>query len=518
MKSSTSLLIWTVSTITDAFIVVQQWHNLARRGGRPSFAHKQQQRDDSSLASSLSHHLPDEQVVDDHQRRSLLVGCLLSVYHPMPSYATTTTVDVNNEKGPSIRGIHDPRLQNYYNPLLPNWRGTALPGPLSLAEAYTRFSIQQQPSSSSSTITTTTFDMARWPDPILRSATSPIPNSIFNNPDQVHKLQFIAKTLQNTARKEGAVGLAAQQCGIDASLIYIDGVGTSTTSRRQKREHSTGSSGIFLVNPRIIHRSPESEMIVWTEECLVLPPEFKATLLRDAEVTIEYETLLLLTDNGNDRCGETKQITLTGELARCAQHEMDHDKGILIVDHVDADELLSIDGETLMADVEDADGLHRKRMQRAYVRDIYDSSLLPSTGTNVDLALLDRDGFYDKIENVESNESYYRQMKHRPWFVESACAAEDTSENNNNSIPSSTTSSSLPNDESGRSNTAPSCDQTCLEERKRRIQERRAMMQQSRSSTNRGEVLELSRQRALLYGTRYEGLSPSACSRPGFCP
>ena len=69
-----------------------------------------------------------------------------------------------------------------------------------------------------------------------------------------------------------------------------------------------------------------------------------------------------------------------------------------------------------------------------------------------------------------------------------------------------------------RSDTAPSRDQTCLEERKRRIQERRAMMQQSRSSTNRGEVLELSRQRALMYGTRYEGLSPSVCSRPGFCP
>lgn len=248
---------------------------------------------------------------------------------------------------------------------------------------------------------------------------------------------------------------------------------------------------------------------------LVLPPEFKATLLRDAEVTIEYETLLLTDDDGNGGCGETKQITLSGELARCAQHEMDHDKGILIVDHVDVDELLSIKGEILMADVEDADGQHRKRMQRAYVRDIYDSSLLPSTGTNVDLALLDRDGFYAKIESFESDESYYRQMKHRPWFVESACAVEDT---NNNSITSSTTPSSSPNDESSRSDTAPSCGQACLEERKRRIQERRAMMQQSRSSTNRGEVLELSRQRALLYGTRYEGLSPSVCSRPGFCP
>ena len=38
------------------------------------------------------------------------------------------------------------------------------------------------------------------------------------------------------------------------------------------------------MNPRIINGSPESEMLVWTEECLVLPPEFRATLLRDAEI------------------------------------------------------------------------------------------------------------------------------------------------------------------------------------------------------------------------------------------
>ena len=106
-------------------------------------------------------------------------------------------------------------------------------------------------------------------------------------------------------------------------------------------------------------------MIVWTEQCLVLPPEFRATLLRDAEVTVEFESL----------DGITKHIKLKGEYARCVQHEMDHDRGVLIVDHVSLDELLVIDGKKFMADIENSDGLHSRRMQQAYSRELSESSL-----------------------------------------------------------------------------------------------------------------------------------------------
>ena len=67
--------------------------------------------------------------------------------------------------------------------------------------------------------------------------------------------------------------------------------------------------------------------------------------------------------------GITKHIKLQGELACCVQHEMDHDRGVLIVDHVSSDELLTIDGRALfMAETENSDGLHDRRMQRAYSR------------------------------------------------------------------------------------------------------------------------------------------------------
>ena len=54
---------------------------------------------------------------------------------------------------------------------------------------------------------------------------------------------------------------------------------------------------------------------------------------------------------------------------------------------------------------------------------------------------------------------------------------------------------------------AVSCDEACRQERLRVIRERRAMMQQSRSSTSRQEVFDLSRQRATLYNTTYQGAS-----------
>eukprot|EP00985_Skeletonema_marinoi_P008231 scaffold3691_cov79-Skeletonema_marinoi.AAC.2 len=593
MVKATTLSIWCITTTTiiaysHAFIRIS--HYVPRP--RSSLVHQAQRDGDddyNDVDGMMSPTLPA--AVDNHRRTMLIT--LLSLqqlsYHPTPSYATTTTTTAAADP---ISGIHDLQLQNYNNPLLPNWKGTALPGPLSLSEAYSRFILPSLKSDKPATATATTFPMAKWPDPILRKPASPLPHSIFqnqqhnNNASSLQQLQLVAETLRNTARQEGAVGLAAQQCGIDVSLIYIDGVVTTTstsssssettsyrsddpvemkndnknndvlgalggafgqTKWRNSKKQITGEGvmdddiyynnpsnngftrmgkqppkqkdGIFLVNPRIVHRSPESEMLVWTEECLVLPPEFRATLLRDAEVTIEYETLTTITDVVDGLCGETKQITLRGELARCAQHEMDHDRGILIVDHVGLDELLSMKDQTFMADVEDSDGLHGDRMQRAYAREVYDSLLLPSARShrNVDLAFGSRNDFFAKIEVVESDmvDGNVRHPPAHPWFVPSANAIESVTENY--SAPSTNAENNTRPDRSA-DGTAISCDDACLEERRRRIEERRAMMKQSRSSTNRGDVLELSRQRALMYGTSYKGLSPSTCVKPGFCP
>ena len=480
-------------------------------------------------------------VVRDESRREFLGGMLLTtagavaVRRPIRADAEDA---VRRDATTRNVGIRDRDVRDYYDPsLLPNWKGTSLPGPLSLSEACARL-VDSDP----------ILNMGRWPDPILRLPASNIQLSVFRNENQLEQLRLVASALRNTARREGAVGLAAQQCGVDASLIYIDGVNTvksignardnsrkndafgdassigvyGESNWRISREDVSGEgsynrslkrpvqisrrsqqgNGIYLVNPRVIRRSPESDMMVWTEQCLVLPPEFRASLLRDAEITIEYESL-------DDRdIGLTKQIKLRGELARCAQHEMDHDRGILIVDHVSLDELLSVNGKPLMADIENADGSHSRRMQRAYSREVVESSLLPRGQVMVSLAMEDNMGYHARVT----------QHEHPRFFVQAANAMDQEESNSSSPIINNWRQSKDRYSPSQLVNAEISavCDTDCLEERKRVVEQRRAMMQQSRSNTSRGDVLELSQQRALMYGTSFQGLPPQLCS--GFCP
>ena len=126
---------------------------------------------------------------------------------------------------------------------------------------------------------------------------------------------------------------------IDASLVFIN--------------IPFSPLGLFMVNPIIISRSSEMDMKVWDETCLVLPPTFHAILFRDAQVTIEYKDLE----------GDTQIITFhDAELARTVQHEMDHDRGILILDHIGLEEMES--DEMRQVEIEG----HTKRMDMAFSR------------------------------------------------------------------------------------------------------------------------------------------------------
>ena len=229
------------------------------------------------------------------------------------------------------------------------------------------------------------LEMGRWPDPILRRPANPIPWNMLGT----EQLKVVGHALRKTARAEGAVGLAAQQCGVDGRMVWIDTSSegdkrpTSTSKRKMLRGNkgaaqvgegmSTNQNdgddneGLFLINPRITWRSSEMEMLPWTETCLVLPPNVSATVLRDASISVEYETLQ----------GETKSISLDRELARCVQHEMDHDRGILIVDHIDLGEMEGGE-EGTMAMMERKN--HPLRMASAYERYVSEPTLQPRRG------------------------------------------------------------------------------------------------------------------------------------------
>ena len=263
-----------------------------------------------------------------------------------------------------------------------SWTGTNLPL-LSISDAY------KTPGNS--------WSMGRWPDPILRRRAKPVPFEYFGT----DILSSLCTKLMNTCRDADAVGLAAQQCGVDAQIVYLE-------------------KNVVLINPRIIERSPEVEMSVWEERCLVMPPDFVATVLRDKDILVEAE----------DVSGRTRRIKLSGELARACQHEMDHSNGILIVDHVDITEIPSY-----MRPIEDAD--HEARQIVAFSRTIASTSVSYST------------------------------PKFSSLYIANA-------------------------DDNGLK-----CDESC----RKRLEDRRALYQQSRTTNNRQEMFDLSRQRAALYNT-----------------
>lgn len=334
------------------------------------------------------------------------------------------------------------QLQNYV--YSQEWQGTAL-----TVLSY------QQAASLSRQGTTNEFVMGRWPDPVLRRPASPVSLDVLKmNPE---KTKDIANMLRRTARRNNAVGLAAQQCGIDVSMIFLQ-----SKAKKSFSSDAADQGGLFLVNPRIISRSSEMDMKVWIEECLVLPPTFRATVLRDAVVQVEYE----------DLAGNTRQIQLTDELSRAFQHELDHDRGVLIVDHVGLDELESDD----MKRIEAKD--HSKRQAMAFSR------------------------FVSEETTTTSKEDSKRLLTNfRRTIVPDVSAHEDgsvTSMESKNAIATK--------------NNDYECNEACLQERKRIIQERRAMMNQSRTNTKRSDLFELSRQRATLYNTSYKG---AACPPNG---
>jgi peptide deformylase len=233
-----------------------------------------------------------------------------------------------------------PTVTNILHPFTysPEWTGTRLQL-RSLEEALL------DPSSRSVVSGRTTWPMGRWPDPILRRPCQEVDEKWLTTP----ALMTVAgRILTQTAEYEGAVGLAAQQCGINARMIYLQGYGV-------------------WINPRIVGRSPEAQMKVWEERCLVLPPTWTATVLRDSWIEVEYYTVDSTTSTSTTT--RKKRSRLYGESSRCFQHEYDHDRGILVTDHVALDELES----DTMRDMERFG--HEQRQAIAYTRHL-DNSLV----------------------------------------------------------------------------------------------------------------------------------------------
>lgn len=127
-------------------------------------------------------------------------------------------------------------------------------------------------------------------------------------------LKKLAEAMLETMYVEGGIGLAAPQVGQHKRLIVVDVRDGQGEEEVQKRNPAC------YVNPRILESSGE---IVTEEGCLSVV-DFTAEVKRAERVLLEYETLT----------GETRQETINGVKAVCAQHEIDHTLGKLFIDRL----------------------------------------------------------------------------------------------------------------------------------------------------------------------------------------
>jgi peptide deformylase len=144
-----------------------------------------------------------------------------------------------------------------------------------------------------------------YPDPTLRRPTDEL-----NRIDE--KVEKMIDQMASTMYAAPGVGLAAIQVGWDKSVLIYD-IAPSEEGRTLN----------VLINPRIVQQ--EGEIISENEGCLSVP-EFRADVKRYASILVE----------GVDRDERPLRLEAHGMLAIVLQHEIDHLKGKLFIDHISA--------------------------------------------------------------------------------------------------------------------------------------------------------------------------------------
>jgi len=149
-------------------------------------------------------------------------------------------------------------------------------------------------------------DIITTPNPILKEKTEKVLSF-----DSALKNQI--KEMIETLKREGGVGLAANQIGYKNQVIAIE--------LQQNKEHSEIESIPLeiYINPEIVEFSKEKEN--FEEGCLSVP-KIEFEISRPSTLKIKYE----------DIKGRKIKKAPKGLLARILQHEIDHLNGIIFVE------------------------------------------------------------------------------------------------------------------------------------------------------------------------------------------
>jgi peptide deformylase len=146
-----------------------------------------------------------------------------------------------------------------------------------------------------------------YPNPFLRKAAAPVTR--FDD-----GLATLVTDMVETMGHEDGVGLAATQVGEDLQLLVLDPFAFEGEAGR-------GKPPLVVANPEIVWESEERQM--GEEGCLSFPGVF-----------IQVERPKQVRIRAQDLTGTSFELSGEGFAARAILHELDHLKGVVMIDHV----------------------------------------------------------------------------------------------------------------------------------------------------------------------------------------
>ncbi len=165
--------------------------------------------------------------------------------------------------------------------------------------------------------------------PVLRQQARPL------TPDEIasKEIQKLIESMRKTMYDAPGVGLAAPQIGLSLQLAVIEDRAEyhKDVSAEQLRERERRPVPFHaIINPRITKKS--DDVAEFFEGCLSVPG-FSALVPRARSVQVEFL---------NER-GMKETLEASGWFARILQHEIDHLRGTLYIDRMDARTFASLD-------------------------------------------------------------------------------------------------------------------------------------------------------------------------------
>ena len=152
------------------------------------------------------------------------------------------------------------------------------------------------------------YDLVHPSDPRVKSAIAPFSDDMLKE-HNIKDRKELSKSMFNTMKKYGGIGLTCNQVGLPFNYFVIGG-------------HLQIESGLKLhcFNPIIV--SSIEETVMMTEGCLTYPFLW-LSLKRPRKVVVKYE----------DENGDLQEGHLDGMMSRIFQHEFDHTLGRHFTEH-----------------------------------------------------------------------------------------------------------------------------------------------------------------------------------------